>query len=325
VISSNGTAPPELSYDPARSCFLLIGTSKYNSSTLNPLPTVNNNLDKLEALIRDPSVIGAPWGAVSVLRDPRNKSEISDALLEASKKASDLSLIYYAGHGCLARGTNKLYLSVQNTTEEECQHNGFDFDEIRSILAKPVPDKRVILLDCCFSGNAIEGSLSTSDTQAAVGTLVETAMDVQADKIQPRSAYAIASAPANRLANAGEGKTYTAFSGELIELLEQGTGGGEDVLTMEEIYKKLLERIKLNPILPEPRRRVQHDGAALVFARNRKIVSVDIRLDSLARRISEGAAALDERLRKLEDRLPDEPISIRGVRQHSMRFWLRHY
>ena len=291
-----------LSFDPSKSRFLLVGTSIYTADKgLPSLPAVANNLAKIESILLDKEIVGVSLDSIITVRNPRTKSEISDALVAAQREASDLLFIYYAGHGCLAQGTNKLYLATMTTTEADCAHNGFDFEEIRTALSKPLPAKRIIILDCCFSGNAIENSLSNSDPQAAVGAIVETAMDVRPQSVQPRSAYAIASAPANRLANDGEGKTYTAFTGELVELLEQGTGSVEDVLNMEQIYISLRQRIALNPKLPEPRRRIQHDGAAIVFARNRKDIPISVRLESISRLMADTVAAIEARLHRIED------------------------
>lgn len=51
--------------------------------------------------------------------------------------------------------------------------------------------------------------------------------------------YTLTSAPANAVALAPAGATYTAFTGELLQLLRTGVPGGPELLTLNEIYRRL--------------------------------------------------------------------------------------
>ncbi len=294
-----------LSFDPSNSQFVLIGTSHYVSPPslpdapphdpsfiLQELPAVLNNLSKLRELLHNPEVAGIPYTNITVISDPTNRVDLSDRLIPAVNRAQDLLFVYYAGHGLIGHQSKKLYLGVNATTDHGADFNGFDFGELRLAMDSSRAKKRILILDCCFSGNALEG------TSGTLSGLVD-------GQIAMNSTYSIASAPPNRLAIAEPGETYTAFTRELVEILENGTGGPEEFLTIDNIFQHLKTRIGLKPSLPEPRQAVHYDGASLIIAKNRKSGSLALQtqLESLYRLVNESTTKLGDSVDGLSARL----------------------
>src|SRR5262249_3492157 len=149
-----------------------------------------------------------------------------------------------------------LYLATGATTKEHCDANGFPFGKLRTTIANSPALKKVLILDCCFSGEALndemgdEVSLLASNIDNITGT------------------YSIASSPENKLSMAPVGAEYPAFTGELIGLLKEGTGSNNPVLTLDEIFEHLRRRIAQKTKLPEPQRKSLLDGSRIIFARN---------------------------------------------------------
>ena len=296
------TQPQSLSFDPAQSRFVLIGTGRYTQDPkgLPQLPSAVNNLREFERILLDPEIVGVPHHCITIIQDPRDKADLSRQLFDAARSASDLLLIYYVGHGLLGYHTKQLYLAVEQTAEENVDFSGYPFDEIRILLDASSARQRLLILDCCFSGNALEGALGSIDG------LIDSNITI-------KSTYTIASAPPNRLSIAEPGEKYTAFSAELFDLLAHGTGGPEKFIDADLLFDNLIKRIALKPKLPPPRRRDKYDGSRIVIARNRvgsqaletqitKVYQlVGERVDSLDQRINEVAAKFDERLNRLQE------------------------
>jgi hypothetical protein len=282
-----------LSFDPDKSRFILIGTSRCigDPENLPELPAVRNNLDALERILLNPEIVGIRRECIAIIKDPRDKADLSKQLVNVALPAKDLLFIYFVGHGLLGQRNNKLYLATEQTTQANVDFDGFDFDEIRLLLDASQSKQRLLILDCCFSGNVLEGALGSLDS-------------VVDSNIAIRSTYSIASAPPNRLSIADPGEKHTAFSGELIELLENGTGGEEKFIDAEMLFEHLTRRIALKPRLPPPRKRDKYDGGKIVFARNRVgSIALEAQVTKLYQLVTPTIQSLNERIASLEARL----------------------
>jgi chaperonin GroEL len=105
---------------------------------------------------------------------------------------------------------------------------------------------RVVILDCCFSGRAIEAQ--TEVHSAVVG------------QIGIEGTYILTSAPRNETSLAPVGSAFTSFTGELVTILRDGISEGPDVLTMDTIYEELNRRMRAKglPIPEASRTRTAH-------------------------------------------------------------------
>ncbi|WP_329133402.1 caspase family protein [Streptomyces sp. NBC_01476] len=238
--------------DPARSCAVLIGVSAYTDPGLDDLPAVTNNLARLGELLTDPSVWGLPAGHCVQVPEPASPTEVLDAIHEAAGRAQDTLLVYYAGHG-LTDGDD-LLLSLPGTDLRR-PYTSVDFTSVRrEVLSGARQANRVMILDCCYSGRAMTGGMS--------GTLE------LAEQARIAGSYLLTASAATRQALAPPGEPYTAFTGELIRLLEDGVPGGGPLIEVTGIYDRLHSELRAKG-RPLPQQRLSNSGRTLAFARNR--------------------------------------------------------
>ncbi len=149
--------------DPQRSYAVLIGTSVYQSATLDDLPAVRNNLADLAAILTDPTLGGMPIERCVVIPDPTDARTAYRVVRQHANAAEDTLLVYFAGHG-LTGPRNELYLSLADTDPDELKVSALAYELIRDVLADSPAANRVFILDCCFSGRAIADMSGSEET-----------------------------------------------------------------------------------------------------------------------------------------------------------------
>lgn len=226
---------------------VLIGTAAYR--TLDPLPTVANNLDGLATLLRDPDLWGLPEEHCSVVLNPSSVDELLEIVRDAAQQATDTLLVYYAGHGLLDQ-TSELVLTLPGSDNDRMYRSVRYADIRREILDSKSRDKAVIL-DCCYSGRAfMPAAVSLADQADIEGTWLLTAT------------------AKNRLALAPPDEYYTAFTGELIRVLDEGIVDGPELIDTDALYLRVLHKLKAKQ-RPQPQQRSANRGHVITFARNR--------------------------------------------------------
>ncbi|WP_147425085.1 caspase, EACC1-associated type [Bailinhaonella thermotolerans] len=242
-------------FDPRASRAVLIGTSRYTGDPgLHALPAVRNGLAALEAILLDTELCGLPRDRCVVITDPSDPREIGLALHEAGAAAEDLLLVYYAGHGLLDH-RGDLYLGLTGTSARPAvlPYTAVPYGLVRESVRASRAAARVVVLDCCFSGRAIE---------AAAGPEA-----VVAGQVEIEGAYTLTSSSRTSTSVAREGSPYTAFTGELVRVLGEGVPGGPELLTLDVVYEEL-RRGLARAGLPEPHAGSVRSAHRLAIARN---------------------------------------------------------
>ncbi|KUL28339.1 caspase, EACC1-associated type [Streptomyces regalis] len=247
--------------DPRHSRAVLLGFDTFADPGLPDLPAVTHNIDDLA------EVLTSPWGTALPDRhcirrrkaappsDLADSASVGARLVSAAKEAEDLLLVYYAGHG-LVGPDGELYLSLPGTRSEPdlVAWTGIPFSLVRRTLANARADSRVLILDCCFSGLAI-GAMATTTS-------------VVAGQLEVAGTCTLASSPANRPSSAPVGARHTAYTGELLDLLQHGTADAAEFLTLQTIHEHLA-RVLPSKGHPRPELRNTHTVGRLALARNR--------------------------------------------------------
>jgi len=149
--------------DPERSYAVLVGTSHYQAAELTDLPAVRNNLHDLAAVLTDRALGAIPLSRCVVVPDPSDPRTVYRTLRQYAAAAEDTLLVYFAGHGRLGQ-RNELYLGLANTDPDELQVSALAYDLIRDVLTESPAVNRVVILDCCFSGRAIQDMSGNDET-----------------------------------------------------------------------------------------------------------------------------------------------------------------
>jgi hypothetical protein len=251
--------PPDLSFGPDTR-IVLVGTTHcpWDEEFLPPVPHAKNNIDELYRLFTAADICGLDEGCIVRVLDWENASEITEQIARAAKEATDTLVVYYAGHGLYGDAENPLYLAAKKTTEERKAFNGVPVSLVRKAIHSSSARKRILILDCCYSGRAMDGLLAPTGAKAAV----EPAIDIE-------GTYGIAAVPANAKALAPPGEKFTRFTGALLEVLEKGLATGQQVLTLEDVFTEVERKIGRMGDAPPPKRINWDNGQKFRIARNR--------------------------------------------------------
>ncbi|WTW99870.1 caspase family protein [Streptomycetaceae bacterium NBC_01309] len=239
-------------HDPRASRAVLIGTHTYDH--LTDLPAVADNLRALRTALADPLVWGLPDAHCTVVEQPGSADDVLEAVSDAASAASDLLLVYFAGHGLLSPVDDGLDLALRGSRHDQ-RFRRLGYEAVRAVLrdARHIRAKAVVL-DCCFAGRAIVG---------AMGPPVELA-----DISQVEGTYLLAAASATEAALAPPGEKHTAFTGELLDILGNGISGADPYLDFGRIHDHLSARLAAKG-RPRPQQRNDGHGSRIVLARNR--------------------------------------------------------
>jgi hypothetical protein len=246
-------------FDPRRSWAVLIGTSSYREDPeLADLPAVRRNLEELLVTLTDPVHCGFPRDQVRVIDDPSDAALIGRALHEAGERATDLLLIYYAGHGLIDRAGG-LHLGLTGTASQHSllPYSAVPYGVVRETVRASSAACRIVVLDCCFSGRAIE---------VATGPAA-----VVAGQLEIQGACTLASSSRTSTSIARSGARHTAFTGELLSVLRTGIPDGAEFLDLDTVYGEVRRRLRVKG-LPEPQIASVQNAARLGLVRNRAVL-----------------------------------------------------
>ena len=231
---------------------VLIGFESYRDPAFPDLHAVPNNILEFRRFLTGPSsLLGFGEDDIRVISSP---SATADSVIaeidQAAQEATDLLLVYYSGHGAIPSRRSDLHLVLRDTVHRRIQSSAVSFDQIREFVAYG-PPRRIIIVDCCMSGRAIgvPQSASILDAMEVSGTAV------------------LAACRANEKAIAPEGGIHTAFTGQMLKLLEDGIRGRGEFITVTELFNAM--RIELvSQSFPEPQLGLRNRGGDIPFARN---------------------------------------------------------
>ena len=243
---------PTLSSPGARA--VLIGTGTHAAgSGLPDVPAVGATLADLKRVLIQQC--GMDEGNVRVLADPVSPVEVGRVLTESAQQDQDVLLVCYVGHGLVSPG-GELYLATKSTERqpELLAYTALAYTAVRTSLLQSPARSIVVILDCCFSGKAVD-VLSARDSTVAV------------DLAHVKGGYLLTSAAGEELALAPLGARHTAFTGELIGLLTRGDPDGPPLLTLRYAYQ-YLNRVLPARGFPRPHCRASERIDDLVLAPN---------------------------------------------------------
>ncbi|MGW5032213.1 caspase family protein [Streptomyces nigra] len=199
--------PDEEKVAPALSSALLLGGVTYPRSKFAPVPAAATNIERLRQLFADTDV----WGLGRLrLFDEKDmtRAEMLDAIGASymTSKPGGLYVLYFAGHGHYDRRTETLYLAPHDTGDVLTPQNSMVSvaDIFRTVAEQePRAERKLLILDCCFSGGAIES------------------VPVEASNADAERGWFVMSASAKYQTALGDsGKETTFFTGALLTALE---------------------------------------------------------------------------------------------------------
>lgn len=217
--------------DHARSWAVLIGVAEYADEGWTDVPAVRNSLNAMHAMLTDPDLGGWPEDRVVRIDEPTDPGGLAVRLQRLAQETGDVFLLYFVGHGTVTK-RGKLILVLRDTEREYFDHTGLAYDTVKSILGDCTAKAQIVILDCCFSGRAIEtlgaDSLSLADSSDIRGVYTLTAADQYAHVVPL----------------AEQADQCTSFTGEFVEILREGIPGAGPFVTFRHLYGELHRRLQ---------------------------------------------------------------------------------
>ncbi|WP_270858015.1 caspase family protein, partial [Streptomyces rochei] len=185
---------------------LLVGVSEYDNTAPpdgvpGDLPAVKHNLSRLAEALRHGGVFGEH--EITVCRSP-DQGAFNRELWKAAQEAEGVLLLYFAGHGAIPNAGDELFLQMRDARVVAGGHAVFPgaqmFSVAQAMLVAGKARRIVIVLDCCFAGNAAWIRPEPRDKRLLL------LMSVQA----------------NHRIDAGGPDSPTPFTAELVRSLEAG-------------------------------------------------------------------------------------------------------
>ncbi|WP_051757117.1 caspase, EACC1-associated type [Kitasatospora purpeofusca] len=232
---------------------VLIGSAAYRHEDLPPLPAVRNNLTDLAAALTDPQQGWLDEAQCTLVPDPGTAADVVRALRPSVLAAEDLLLVYYAGHGIVE--DTDYYLAVTETDPEEPSISALPYRTLRKVVLGARARNRVVIIDACWSGMATTAHMAGGHERLRTQTAIE-------------GAFVLASSEHDSTSLAPVGERFTAFTKELIVLLQDGSSRLGPELTLDNVYQHLLHELTAAG-RPRPTRTATNTAARLVIARNR--------------------------------------------------------
>src|SRR4051812_10662256 len=223
--------------DGERSRAVLIGTSEFTH--LPDLPAVKRNIFALFRALTHAGTGIMPDENCDLVQNPDSPDAFMRALRRNANEAEDLLIVYYAGHGLRHQKRDDLYLTVQHTNPDGLDGSAVGYDWVKDIIADSSARTRLLILDCCYAGLAIGRMSGTSVDERE---LVVTGTSV------------MASVPSNKQSHSPAGERYTAYTAELIALLERGSPFADEPLSVTNAHR-LVKAALARKLLPVPRLR----------------------------------------------------------------------
>ncbi|MFJ4468863.1 caspase family protein [Streptomyces sp. NPDC089424] len=248
--------------DGRRSRAVLFGVHEFRE--LACLDGVRHNIPVLRELLTSEDVGGLTEEDCTVVAHDGTQQQLLDALHSAAREATDLLLVYYAGHGHFG-GRDRSFLLATRESSGQRPYHSVKYDDIRELVSGSAAHRKVVVIDCCFSGRAL--------------SMAEEQTPTQLDMEITGACVLTSASETERSLCLPEGSVFTV---ELTGLLRDGLSGelaggrrGEHLadLTMTDVYNALHSRLQGKVIeglrVPQPRMSTRDLGHQIVLARNR--------------------------------------------------------
>jgi len=241
----------------ADSRVVLIGVSAYEYAEFPPIRAARNSLQAMHALLTNSALCGWPPERITVIPNPISTVDLAVQLADLADNTAGVMVFYYVGHGVLTpRG--ELCLTAASTRPDRPKITGLAWETIAEVLRTCPAKVRIIILDCCFAGQAIESLAGDSGPGLADITHVE-------------GVYTLTATTRNRSAHVPpldqQDTERTSFTGALIDLVTSGIPDGPPDLTLGMIYPRLRLNLARRG-LPLPNQRSTDCADKFVFAKD---------------------------------------------------------
>ncbi len=216
---------------------LLIGTAVYQDTAFTPLPSVRADVHFLSQVLEMP--------AVGRFEDCVRVEDASKAVIRQSVEAflndrepDELVVVYLSGHGLYDREDGQLYYVASDTKADQLRHTGVEAAYITEQLEACAARRKVLLLDCCFSGAAVQGFRSKGGAQQQPIATVEAS-----------GVYVITASHHWESAYAGAAGSMSRFTAAMVDGLHSGKADldSDGKISADDLFRYVSRSLRDDP------------------------------------------------------------------------------
>jgi uncharacterized caspase-like protein len=221
---------------------LVIAASKYIDPDLRKLNSPTQDAKGLADILKDAKI--GSFEDVKVLLD-KSSHEIRGEIEEffSDRSRDDLLLVYFSCHG-IKDDEGKLYFAASDTYRKKIYSTAIPADFVNSMIKRSKSKRKVLLLDCCYSGAFAKGMVAkagdkeihTRDHFDGYGTIILTASDAMQYSFEGDELKEVG-VDTNRITG------YSAFTQAIVQGLKTGDADrNEDgTISPDDLYDYIFE------------------------------------------------------------------------------------
>ncbi len=211
----------------------------------------------------DTNIVGIPEENIVVSLN-ETKSKIIEKLYnieEATKNSNKNLFVYYSGHGYMEDSGGKygLFLTTRYTNTKKITQEAIKIEEFVERIRNSNSKRKIIILDACYSGEIhLAGAMGDANAQ------------IKAEINKFEGSFVMTSASKDNPALFPEDKTDepTYFTGEFINVLENGINSKTKELSTKDVFKQVENSLNRKK-LPKPQASNFLNAGEMLFAQNR--------------------------------------------------------
>ncbi|MFE9580127.1 caspase domain-containing protein [Nocardia sp. NPDC006044] len=265
--------------DYSQSHAVLIGVARYTDVEIPDIPAAANSLSAVARVLADSELCGWPEDRITPILNPPAASLLAKQIRQIASETAGVLVIYFVGHGTLSQ-SGELCCLVSGSDLEDPDLTGLEYRHIQQALSTSHAQAKIVILDCCYSGKAIQ---ALGAVQADIAGMSEIS-----------GAYTLTAA--DRLAHVvpieNQRHRCTSFTEAFVDTITCGVKGASEFLTLSEIYQDLNRRL-ISSSLPRPNQRGTSNVQLLPFSRNAAYISQFRGVETFALAVTEDEIHFD--------------------------------
>lgn len=299
---------------------LIIGNTEYRNDEkkLCPLATPSVDVRAMARVLGDPDIgdfkvkklLNKEWSSLN--------KEIQTFL--NARGPDDTALLYFSGHG-VVNDDGELHLATPNTQEKVLESTSTPLSFILKMLERSYAERKILILDCCYSGTATQSMGPKSQTlwkpsleKPGKGTAILAASTARQMAFETlKSEKVKENAPS----------VFTRF---LVEGLETGNAAqeGKPYISATDLFKYAEDRMREVGAKHTPELKLTSAQGSIRIARNAKYV----KLPELLQRLVDSPLSTDQQraIRRLDKLAAGEDQDLaKRAREELKRLSLSEY
>ncbi len=238
---------------------LLVATSTYDDPGLTQLVSPAGDAEGLGEVLAAPDVGGFEVSSVVDGTSAEICASIDDFVAERDR--ADLLLLYLSCHG-LKDEQGRLYFAARNTRRDRLRSTAVAAGFVNDILFACPSRRKVLLLDCCYSGAFAKGLAVKADSSVHT-----------ADQFDARGLVVLTASDATQYAFEGDAVTGVAapsvFTASVTDGLRTGDADvdGDGLVSVDDVYEFARRRLAQQARPQSPRKWEFDVAGSIVLAR----------------------------------------------------------